>query len=73
MRFNKRLCRVLHLGKTNPMHQYMSGATQFLSSLAEKDLKVLMDTKLDTSEQHAREAKAANCILGCIRSPAKGH
>ncbi|KAK4806812.1 hypothetical protein QYF61_005608, partial [Mycteria americana] len=38
MKFNKEKGKVLHLGKNNPTHQYMLGATQLESSLAEKDL-----------------------------------
>ncbi|KAK4811158.1 hypothetical protein QYF61_019789 [Mycteria americana] len=38
MKFNKGKCQVLPLGKNNPMHQYMLGATQLESSFAEKDL-----------------------------------
>jgi len=35
--FNKGNCKVLHLGRNNPRHQYVLGATQLESSLAEKD------------------------------------
>ncbi|KAK4832599.1 hypothetical protein QYF61_024390 [Mycteria americana] len=52
MKFNKGKCQVLHLGRNNPLHQYVLGTTQLESSLAEKDLSE--DTK-------------ANDILGCIR------
>ncbi|KAK4819416.1 hypothetical protein QYF61_003687 [Mycteria americana] len=62
MEFNKK-CKVQHLEKNNPMYQYMLGATQQESSFAEKDLGVLVDTKLNMSKQCALVAKAANNLL----------
>ncbi len=52
MKFNDQ-CKVLHLRRNNLMHQYTLGVTQLESSLAEKDLGVLVDTKLNMGQQHA--------------------
>lgn len=59
--------QVLHLGRNSPRHQDVLGATHLESSLSEKDLGVLVYTKLKMSEQHALAIKRVNGLLGCIR------
>ncbi|KAJ7425830.1 rna-directed dna polymerase from mobile element jockey-like [Willisornis vidua] len=67
LKFNEGKCKVLHLGRNNPRHQHRLGANLLESSSAGKDLGVLVENKLSTSQQCALVAKNSSGLLGCLR------
>ena len=56
MKFNSNKCKILHVGENNPAVSYYMDGSELESSGVEKDLGVLVDSKLKF-DQHKRNRK----------------
>ena len=66
MKLQKDKCKVLHLGRKNPLHQYKLRTDQLGSNSAGRHLGILVDSKLNINHLCALAAKTASSLLGCI-------
>ncbi|KAJ7418843.1 hypothetical protein WISP_57325 [Willisornis vidua] len=66
MKFNKHKCQILHLGQNNSRCTYRLGKERLESSLTEKALEILINYKLNMSQQ-CPGSQEGNHVLGGIR------
>ncbi|XP_059576042.1 uncharacterized protein LOC132246649 [Alligator mississippiensis] len=67
MGFNVDKCRVLHLGRRHPQHTYRPGSSPLESTEVERDLGVIIDSKMNMSCQCQTAASKASQTLSCIQ------
>ena len=74
MKFNKRECKVLHLGRNKPMRQYRLRADWLEGNFAGKGLGFLGKKELNMSQQYAFVAKPTACwaTLGRVLTAGQG-
>ena len=66
LKFSKAKCKVLHFGQGDYQYEHRLGDEWMENSPVEKDLRILVDEKLDMSQQCALTTPKASCILVCI-------
>ncbi|GAB0204601.1 hypothetical protein GRJ2_002925700 [Grus japonensis] len=67
MKFNKAKCKVLHPAQGSHQYQHKLEHEYIENSPEDKNLGILLEEKLDMSQQCALAAQKANRILGCIK------
>lgn len=67
IKFDGGKCQVLPLGNNNSRHQYTLTSGKLESSLVEKDIRILVDSKLTMNKKCIITANKANDILGYIK------
>ena len=60
-------CKILHIGKYNPKHNYYMNGRILEKIETQNDLGVLMDTEIKFHQQTSSAIKKANQILGLIK------
>ncbi|CAJ0952455.1 unnamed protein product [Ranitomeya imitator] len=73
MSFNGDKCKVMHLGRSNKMYNYVLNSKTLGKTVNEKDLGVWVDDKLIFSGQCQAAATKANKIMGCIKRGIDAH
>ena len=62
----KEKCKVLHLGKRNQIQSYKIGDTWLSNTTNKKGLGIVIDHKMNMSQQCHVATKTANTILACV-------
>jgi hypothetical protein len=66
MQFNEAKCKVLHLGRANPMFTYTMNGTTLGTTTCEKDVGVFISDDLKPSTHSMKAASKASAVLGMM-------
>ena len=69
MAFNTAKCKVMHVGRANPRHEYTMGGQALAKTDTERDIGVLVKGNLKPSDQCAKAARTANAGSALSRFP----
>ena len=66
MAFNTKKCKVMHMGRNNPNHQFVMCGHVLDSTEEERDIGVTVSSDMKPSAQCAKAARTAQAVLGQI-------
>jgi len=66
MEFNVGKCKIMHIGRTNPRHEYYMNGIKLTTTEEEKDVGVLIHSSLKPSRQCEKAAMTASGVLGQV-------
>ena len=66
MAFNTKKCKVMHMGRNNPNHQFSMGGLMLDNTEEERDIGVTVSSDMKPTAQCAKAARVAQAVLGQI-------
>ena len=66
MAFNTKKCKVMHMGRNNPNHQFAMGGHMLDNTEEERDIDVTVSSDMKPTAQCAKAARVAQAVLGQI-------
>ena len=67
MEFNVDKCKIMHMGRSNPKHNYSMDGAELTKTVKEKDLGVLVEDNLEFDQHIKGIVGRANRMLGLIK------
>jgi ribonuclease P/MRP protein subunit RPP40 len=67
MSFNYGKCKIMHIGKNNPRHEYFMRGNKLTTTEEERDVGVIFTSNLKPSAQCSKAASIATSVLNQLK------